>query len=112
MFRSQLVLASRLARIDSPIDGVCTTMGKVEPLTAETQRARRFGFGAKLCIHPLQAGPINRCFHPTPEEIEWARRVVRISSEAKGAAVALDGKMIDRPVLLKAEAVIRESNRT
>ena len=54
---------------------------------------------------------MNAAFAPTAEEIEWARRVVAAAAASKGAAVALNGRMIDRPVILKAEQIVREAAR-
>jgi citrate lyase subunit beta/citryl-CoA lyase len=54
MFRSQMVLASRLAGLRAPVDGVSTAIDDIEALRADAERARRLGFGAKLCIHPKQ----------------------------------------------------------
>jgi citrate lyase subunit beta/citryl-CoA lyase len=107
-FRSQLVLDSRLAGIDAPVDGVCTAIDDPQRLRDESLRARRLGFGAKLCIHPRQVEVVNRAFSPTAEEVSWAQRVLRAAAEARGAAVALDGRMVDRPVILRAEAIVRE----
>ncbi|MEO6319179.1 MAG: aldolase/citrate lyase family protein [Polaromonas sp.] len=106
LFRSQLVLASRLA---PPVDGVSTAIGDTDQLQADTRRARRLGFGAKLCIHPKQVDAVNAGFSPMAEEIAWARRVRDAAAQAGGAAVAVDGKMIDRPVILRAEALLRQA---
>ncbi|HJV60886.1 MAG TPA: CoA ester lyase, partial [Albitalea sp.] len=76
-------------------------------LQSQALRARRLGFGAKLCIHPNQVPTVNAAFTPSPDEIAWARRVVEAAERAQGAAVALDGKMVDKPVLLQAQAVLR-----
>jgi citrate lyase subunit beta/citryl-CoA lyase len=108
-FRSQLVLVSRLAEIAAPVDGINTEIDDPEKLRAATLRARRLGFGGKLCIHPKQVPYVNQCFRPTPEEIAWARRVVEAAGAAGGAAVADGGQMIDRPVILQAERILREA---
>ena len=108
-FRSRLVLASRLAGIQSPVDGPCTSWEDSELLLADARRARRMGFGGKLCIHPRQVAHVNAAFAPTAEELAWAGRVVAAAAESKGAAVAMDGRMIDRPVILKAEQIVREA---
>lgn len=107
-FRSELVLASRLAGIASPVDGVTTALDSVEILRKETLRARRFGFGGKLCIHPKQVEHVNGFFAPTPEQVAWALRVLAAAGSVDGPAVALDGKMVDRPVILKAQQVVTE----
>jgi citrate lyase subunit beta/citryl-CoA lyase len=72
-------------------------------------RARRLGFGGKLCIHPTQVDTVNRGFTPSAEEVAWARRVLEAAAAAGGAAVAVDGKMVDKPVLLRAQAVLRQA---
>ncbi|MBV9505217.1 MAG: CoA ester lyase [Acidobacteriia bacterium] len=108
-FRSQLVLFSRLAGIAPPVDGINTEIDDAEPLRAATLRSRRLGFGGKLCIHPKQVSHVNECFRPTPEEIEWARRVIEAAEASKGAAVRAAGEMVDTPVMLRAARILREA---
>ena len=108
-FRLELVLASRLADIAPPIDGVTVAFDDEAQLRADARRARRLGFGGKLCIHPRQVGVVNACFAPSPEEVAWAQRVVEADGAARGAAVAVDGRMVDRPVVLRARAVLAEA---
>jgi citrate lyase subunit beta/citryl-CoA lyase len=108
-YRSQLVLASRVAGIGAPVDGVTTALDDAATIRRDTLRAIALGFSGKLCIHPKQVGVVNDAFRPTATEIEWARRVVAADAAAGGAAVAVDGKMVDRPVLLKARAILDEA---
>lgn len=75
-FRSELVLATRLARIAAPLDGVTVAIDDPERLAADVQRARRLGFGGKLCIHPKQVEIIRAGFAPTEQALTWARRVL------------------------------------
>jgi citrate lyase subunit beta/citryl-CoA lyase len=110
-FRSQLVLVSRLAGILPPVDGVTTTLDDLTRITDDTRRARRNGFGGKLCIHPRQVAPVNAAFAPSAEEAAWAARVLQAVENTDGAAVALDGKMVDRPVILQAQAIMEEVRR-
>src|SRR6267143_5484431 len=105
-FRSQIVLISRLAGIQSPVDWVTTDINSTERVRADTLRARRLGFGGKMCIHPKQVPVVNECFAPTAEEEAWARRVVEASAAAHGGATSVDGKMVDRPVLALAETIL------
>lgn len=105
-FRSQLVLASRLAQLHAPVDGVTTDLQDDARLTADALRAKRLGFGGKCCIHPRQVDVVNRSFSPTSEEIAWARKVLSAARAAGGAAVALDGEMLDRPVYARAEGIL------
>ena len=107
-FRSQLVLQSKLAGILSPVDGVSVGIDDHTQLVSDAQRARQLGFGAKLCIHPKQVEHVNRAFRPNAVSIAWAARVIAAADAAGGAAVAVDGKMVDLPVLLKARAISAE----
>jgi len=106
-FRSRMVLASRVAGLQPPVDGVSTVIDDPARVEADTLQARRLGFGAKLCIHPKQVAPVNHGFAPTPAQIEWAQRVIQADAASGGAPVAVDGKMIDKPVVLKARAILR-----
>lgn len=105
-FRTQLALSSRLAGIAPPIDGVTTRLDDEPRVLRDTLRARRFGFGAKLCIHPRQVRAVHNAFAPTPAEIDWAQRVVDATRAAGGNAAQVDGRMVDLPVLLQAEALL------
>jgi citrate lyase subunit beta/citryl-CoA lyase len=109
--RSRLVTASRAMRILPPIDGVTVSLDDPESLTAEVNRARRFGFGGKLCIHPKQVDKVNRSFAPTEAEITWAKRVLEAAKNT-GGAIQLDGEMIDRPVIDKAKSIFSRAVRT
>lgn len=104
-FRSRLVLASRLAGCASPVDGVTTTIENQEQVREESRRTRRFGMGAKLCIHPAQIAAVHEAFEPSSEERGWAHRVVSAANASSGAAVTVDGKMVDLPVLLRAQRI-------
>jgi citrate lyase subunit beta/citryl-CoA lyase len=110
-FRSQIVFASRIGNLLSPVDGVSTTLDDPEQITRNTIRAKRLGFGAKLCIHPKQVAAVNAAFIPGEKDVEWAQRVVEGAAASHGAAVAVDGRMVDRPVILKAQEILAESQR-
>ncbi len=105
-FRSQLVLASRVANLPAPVDGVTTALDDAERTGLDARRARSLGFGGKLCIHPRQVAIVNAAFSPSAEQLSWARRVVDAASAADGAAVAVDGKMVDAPVLARARRLL------
>ena len=105
--RFMMVLASKLAQIAPPIDGVTPSTDDEPRIFAHAQKAKRFGFGAKLCIHPKQIPIIKRAFSPTMEEISWAKRVIAADHASNGQAVKVDGKMVDRPVVLLAHRILR-----
>lgn len=106
---AQLVVASRVSGIASPIDGVTLDIRDAALIEADVRRGRTRGFGAKLCIHPAQLRAVRSAFSPTPVELEWARRVVAADSASAGAAVALDGQMVDRPVVAKAHRLLEDA---
>ena len=88
-----------------------TTDVEFRDLAALERRARdssRDGFAGKLAIHPAQVPVIHAAFTPGEAEVAWARRVVEALSGASGA-VALDGRMIDRPHLRQAERILRSA---
>jgi len=104
--RYQIVLASRIAQIAPPIDGVTPTTDDVVRIQDDAERAKRMGFGGKLCIHPKQVGIVKSAFMPSEKEVAWAQRVIEADKTSKGAAVKLDGRMIDRPVVLLAQRTL------
>jgi citrate lyase subunit beta/citryl-CoA lyase len=104
--RYQMVLASRLAQIAPPIDGVTPSTDDEVRIQEDAERAKRMGFGAKLCIHPKQVVIVKNAFTPTAQELSWAQRVVEAMQASNGGAVKLDGRMIDRPVILLAQRTI------
>lgn len=73
------------------------------------QAARDFGFQGAFCIHPAQVPVVNAAYTPEAGAVEWARRVVaaaEASARAGQGAVALDGRMIDAPVVMRAQRII------
>ncbi|ABB06346.1 HpcH/HpaI aldolase/citrate lyase family protein [Burkholderia lata] len=104
--RNAIVAASRRARLPAPIDGVTTRTDDAERLAADARRARAFGFGGKLCIHPAQVAGVNDAMGYSEDEQAWARRVIDEAAKHGGAAFSLDGRMVDLPVIRAAEAII------
>lgn len=104
--RLQLVLVSRLAGIAPPIAGVTQDIHDMASVENDALRARRMGFGGKLCIHPAQVAAVNACFSHSEAEVAWARKVVAAAEAAHGGAVSLEGRMIDRPVIEQARAIL------
>ena len=102
---ARIAIASRCAGIASPVAGVTPAIDDDSRLVADLAFARAFGFGAKLCIHPRQVGVIRDAMRPTAAELEWARKVVQAADGAKGA-LQVDGKMVDRPVVLRARSLL------
>lgn len=103
--RAELVLASRLAQRPAPWDGVTQSITDEAMIVSDCQHSVEMGFGGKLIIHPAQIAPARRGFAPSEAELNWARRVVASASET-GAAIKLDGQMIDAPVVKRAQQII------
>lgn len=104
--RFAIALATRRAQLSPAIDGVTVQIGDAECLAADTRRALRFGFGGKLCIHPGQVAGVHAALQPGEAELAQARRVLAAAEAAGGGAVQLDGRMVDRPVILQAQRVL------
>jgi citrate lyase subunit beta / citryl-CoA lyase len=104
--RLAMVVASRRAHLPAPVDGVTTATTDADVLARDAQRSRRFGFGAKLCIHPAQVAGVHQALAPTEAECDWARRVLAAEVAAGGGAFSVDGKMVDPPVLLLARQIL------
>jgi citrate lyase subunit beta/citryl-CoA lyase len=102
--RGRLVVASRAQNLPAPLDGVTRDVADPDATRHDARRARRNGFGGKLCIHPRQVGPTHQGFQPSAAELAAAQRIVAASPD--GAAVELDGQMIDEPVVAKARRLI------
>ena len=107
--RTHLVLVSRRAGVQPRGDGVSLAIDDAEQLARDGRRARRFGMGGKLCIHPKQVTPVNDGYAPTPQEIAWARKVLDALASGPLGAIAVDGKLVDRPVALRAEAILQQA---
>ena len=104
--RSLTLFAAAAAGVDA-VDTVFTDYRDLDGLAAECEMARRDGFSGKLAIHPDQVATINAAFTPTPEAIGKARAVVAAFAANPGAGVVgIDGRMVDRPHLRRAERLL------
>lgn len=103
--RFAVAMATRLNRLAPAVDGVTLHIGDADRLRADVQRALRFGFAGKLCIHPSQVSSVHQAFRPTDEEFAWARKVIAADAASGGAAVQVDGRMVDLPVVLQARRI-------
>ncbi len=103
--RSHIVLCANVAGIDS-IDTVYSDIKDLAGFERETTEARNLGFSGKSCIHPSQVLKVHEIYKPSREEIEKAARIIKAYNEAeqKGIGViTVDGKMIDKPIIEKAQ---------
>lgn len=106
--RSVLVVASRAAGLEAPLDSPSVQIKDAHSVSESAVLARQFGFGGKLCIHPAQLEPVAAAFRPTAAEIDWAYSVI----DATGGAAQVNGQMIDRPVTVRAERILARIGST
>jgi citrate lyase subunit beta/citryl-CoA lyase len=113
--RSRIVLSSRAAGLEGPIDSPWFHFKEPEAFERALERSRRGGFQGRLCVHPDQVGPVNRAYMPSEEEIARAERIVAAfkDAEARGAAaIQVDGQMVDYPVAYRAQALLDSVRRS
>jgi citrate lyase subunit beta/citryl-CoA lyase len=108
--RGALVLQSRLAGLPAPLDGVTTHFENPELVRLDALRASDLGFGGKLAIHPRQIAPIYEAFLPDEEAVNWARAV--LAAAQSGAAIQVNGAMVDRPLIERARRILSHSRNT
>jgi len=107
--RARVVLASRAAGMENPIDSPWFHFKEAEAFRRSLERSRRGGFQGRLCVHPDQLAPVNAAYLPTDEEIAAAERIVSAFREAEAhgaAAIQVDGQMIDYPIVYRAQALL------
>ena len=107
---SRLAIASRSAGLAAPVAGVTPQIDDEARLLADLAWSRRHGLGAKLCIHPKQIAPVHAALAPNAQALDWARRVLAAEAASPGVA-RLDGRMIDRPVVLLAQRTLLQAQR-
>jgi len=106
--RTRMVNACKAAGIQ-PIDSVFSDVADMEGLRRNVEQSRALGFEGMGCIHPRQVPVIQEAFVPQEEEIEKARKIVEAFEEAEArglGVVALGSKMIDPPVVLRAQKTL------
>ena len=112
--RKRIVMAAKASHIDV-IDTVFPDVNDEEGLRRETEYAKRIGFTGKAVINPRQIEIIHDVYTPTDEEVRKAYRIVKefkINSAAGIGVFAIDGKMIDAPIVTRAEYILRLANVT
>lgn len=108
--RSEMVLASRCAGLEAPVDTVFVGLREAEAFARSCQRGAAMGFQGKLCIHPDQLSVANAAFGPAPADVERAHRIVAAFASAEAAGVAsiqVDGRFVDYPIVARAQRLLR-----
>jgi len=107
--RARIATAARAAGLEAPLDTVWVDLSDAAGLEASARTALALGYQGKMCIHPQQIAVVNAVFTPSPAEVEFSERVVAAfaRAEAEGsAAIQLDGKFIDYPIVDRAQRVL------
>ena len=109
--KQRMIIAARAAGV-MPLGfiGTVADFSDWEKFRVMVRRARRFGFDGAGCIHPGQVKIVNEEYTPSEAEVAYARKVIRMDQEAAAAgrgSFQIDGKMIDIPVVVRAERLIR-----
>lgn len=100
--RAEIVLASKLAGILPPLEGVTPSFDDAALVEDDARYAAAMGFGGKLCIHPKQIPPALKGFRPSDTDIAWAQKI----AASGDGAVSVDGMMVDAPVRLRAQRIL------
>jgi citrate lyase subunit beta/citryl-CoA lyase len=104
--RCEIVLASRLAGLGGPIDGVTPSINDLARVEEDARYSAGLGFSGKLCIHPHQVGAVHRGLAPSEADLAWAQAVLDAKDDG---AVAMSGVMVDEPVRIRARQIVRRS---
>lgn len=109
--RNRLVAASAQSKLPGPIDTVYPNVKDNEGLREDSLKAKVLGFKGKLIIHPGQIEIVQTVFSPLAAEIEEAEEIVEVYQKAQSegiGAVLWKGKMLDEPVLKRAQQILKE----
>ena len=111
MPKQQMIYAARSAGI-MPLGYIASvaSFGDLEAFRRMVQRSRQFGFMGASCIHPGQVPIVNELYSPSADEVALAKRIIEGNEKAKAegrASFAVDGKMVDVPVVVRAERLLQ-----
>lgn len=107
--RVRLIVASRAAGLEPPIDTVWIHLHDAAAMRRSVERSLRMGFQGRLCIHPDQVAVTNEVFTPTAAEVARAERLVQAFREAEAAglaAIQVDGVFVDYPIVYRAQRIL------
>ena len=113
--RNLIVIESRAADLEAPLDTVFVDLNDDEGLAQETKHAKELGFQGKFLIHPKQVEIVKQAFAPTDDEIKEAEEMVRAFEEAEktgSAAIRVGNRFVDYPIVYRAQQLLAQVNRT
>jgi citrate lyase subunit beta/citryl-CoA lyase len=108
--KQRMIISARAAGV-MPLGfiGTVAGFGDWEQFRRMVRRSRRFGFDGAGCIHPGQVTIVNEEYSPGPEEVAYARKIIDLDRQAAASgrgSFALDGKMIDTPIIVRAQKLL------
>ncbi len=104
--RARIVTAARAFGLPAPVDGVTAEVSDLDRAARDAARARRTGFGGKLCVHPAQVSVVEAAFRPSEAETAWAAEVVARLAEDPSGVLVVGGLMVDAPVAARARRIL------
>jgi citrate lyase subunit beta/citryl-CoA lyase len=110
--RSRVALAAAASNI-SVFDSVYSNINNKKGLIEEAEKSKKLGFTGKAVIHPSQVSPVNKVFSPDLDEIRDAKRIIKAARKAEEqgeGVVKVNGKMVDKPVIKRAERIMKLAN--
>ena len=108
----QVLMTLRLAAGSAGVaayDSAYANIRNTEGFRNEARQARALGFLGKTCIHPSQVVIANEVFAPSPEEVQWARKIIESAQTTRHGAYVLDGQMIDVPFISRARMILGQA---
>lgn len=112
--RSKIVIESRAADLEPPLDTVYVDLEDEEGLANEAQMAKNLGFQGKMLIHPRQIEIVRQIFTPTAEEIERAKEIVEAFREAEqsgSSSIRVGNQFVDYPIVYKAQKILASAHK-
>lgn len=112
--RAHLVMHSRAAGLEAPIDTVWIELREAEAFGASCRRGVALGFQGKLCIHPDQVAVANAAFSPPEAEVARAWRIIAAFAEAEAqglASIQVEGRFVDYPIVDRAQRTVALAER-
>jgi len=112
--RAQMVMQSRAAGLEAPIDTVWIELREMEAFSASCARGVALGFQGKLCIHPDQVPVANAAYSPSEAEVSRSRRIIAAFAEAEAqglASIQVEGRFVDYPIVERAQRIVALATR-
>lgn len=107
--RFQILVASRMNGLASPLDAIHADLSDLAGLAATAHVARDLGFGGMLCVHPSQVRVVHDVYRASAEDADWAQRVLAYAERTGECTFRLDGRLVDRPLIERARRILESA---